>query len=65
MQCMTCAKGGLILHRQDDVAMGWGEMCARSLKKPSAVSNEPFIHTGRDKPKATGKTGAPIDQGDL
>ena len=57
---MTCAKGGLILHRHNDVAAEWGEICARALK-PLAVSDEPHIHTGRDAPKATGTTGAPID----
>ena len=57
---MTCAKGGLVLHRHNDVAAEWGEICARALK-PLAVSDEPHIHTGRDAPKATGTTGAPID----
>ena len=54
-----CQKGGLILHRHDDVTAEWGEMCARALK-PSAVSDEPFIHTGRDAQKTPGATVAPI-----
>ena len=57
----TCKKGGLILHRHDDVAAEWGEMCSRALK-PSAVSDEPFIHTGRDNQRTPGLTGAPIDK---
>ena len=57
----TCKKGGLILHRHDDVAAEWGEMCACALK-PSAVFDEPFIHTGRDKQKTPGPTDAPIDK---
>jgi hypothetical protein len=56
-----CPKGGLILHRHDDVAAEWDEMCARALK-PSAVSDEPFIHTGRDSLKKKGDTDAPIDK---
>ena len=39
----------------------WGEMCAHALK-PSAVSDEPFIHTDRDTQKAPGATVAPIDK---
>lgn len=56
-----CPKGGLILHRHDDVATEWGEMCARALK-PSAVSDEPYIHTGWDSLKKQGDTAAPIDK---
>jgi hypothetical protein len=62
-----CKEGGLILHRHDDVAAEWGEMCSHVLK-PSAVSDEPFIHTGRDKQKTPGPTDASIDkdlQGDI
>ena len=47
-----CPKRGLILHRHDDVAAEWSEMCARALK-PLAVSDEPFIHTSRDSLKRT------------
>ena len=64
---MMCKKGGLILHLHNDVVAEWGEICARALK-PSAVSNEPHIHHGRDTPQATGNTGAKIDpdlQGDI
>jgi hypothetical protein len=57
---MTCMKGGFILHRHNDVPAEWGEICARALKL-SAVSDEPYIHPGRDTPKATGNTGAKID----
>ena len=57
----TYKKGGLILHRHNDVVAEWGEMCARALK-PSAVSDEPFIHIGRNKQKTPGPTDAPIDK---
>ena len=56
-----CAKGGLILHRHDDVAAEWGEMCARALK-PSAVSDEPYIHTGRDSQRTQGDEDTVIDK---
>ena len=47
-----CPKGGLILHRHDDVAMEWSEMCARARAlKPSAVCDGPYIHTGQDSLK--------------
>ena len=36
-------------------------MCARALK-PLAVSDEPYIHTGRDSQKKKGDEDAPIDQ---
>ena len=57
-----CPKGGHILHHYNDVAAEWGEMCARGALKPSAVSNEPFIHTGWDPWKKKGDTDAPLDK---
>jgi hypothetical protein len=36
-------------------------MCARALK-PSAVFDEPYIHTGQDSLKKKGNTDAPIDK---
>jgi hypothetical protein len=56
-----CPKGGLILHRHNDVAAEWGEMCACALK-PSAISDEPFIHTGRDSQQRPGDEGKLIDK---
>ena len=44
---MTCKQGGLIMLRHNDVASEWGDLCIRALA-PSAVSDEPLIHSGRD-----------------
>ena len=56
-----CKKGGLITHRHDDVAAAWSEFCARALK-PSAVSHEPYIHTGRDTLKKAGVADTSIEK---
>ncbi len=44
---LTCKKGGLVLLRHNDVAAEWHHLCAQALT-PSAVSDEPLIHSGRD-----------------
>ena len=49
VKCDGCGKKFDFNHAQqchDDVAAEWGEMCARALKS-SAVSDKPYIHTGR------------------
>ena len=43
---LTCKKGGLVLLRHNDLAAEWHELCATALT-PSAVSDEPLIHSGR------------------
>jgi hypothetical protein len=43
---MTCKKGGLVLLRHNDVVEEWHELTAQALT-PSAVSDEPLIHTGQ------------------
>jgi hypothetical protein len=44
---MSCKKGGLVLLRHNTVAREWHHLCAMALI-PSAVTDEPLIHTGRD-----------------
>jgi hypothetical protein len=44
---MTCKKGGLVMLRHNNVAAEWHHLCAQALT-PSAVSDEPLIHRGRD-----------------
>jgi hypothetical protein len=53
---MSCAKGGLVLLRHNDIAAEWGSLCAQALTH-SAVSAEPLIHSRRDVVVA-GATGA-------
>jgi hypothetical protein len=43
---LTCKKGGLVLLRHNDLAAEWHQLCATALT-PSAVSDEPLIHSGR------------------
>jgi hypothetical protein len=50
---LTCKKGGLVLLRHNDVAAEWHQLCAAALT-PSAVSDEPFIFSGRDCTEAQG-----------
>jgi hypothetical protein len=50
---LTCKKGGLVLLRHNDLAAEWHELCATALT-PSAVSDEPLIHSGRVTQGATG-----------
>jgi hypothetical protein len=43
---MSCKKGGLILHRHNDLVATWGHLCGQALT-PSTVSDEPLIQTSR------------------
>jgi hypothetical protein len=63
---MSCKKGGLVLQRHDDVAAEWHHLCAQALT-PSAVSDEPLIHTGRGIPNANeqGVEAAADSRGDV
>ena len=49
---MTCKKGGLVQLRHNDVAAEWHQLCAKALS-PSAVSDEPLIHSCRDSSEDT------------
>jgi hypothetical protein len=53
---MTCAKGGLVLSRHNDVCAEWGQLCAQALT-PTAVSDEPLINSGRDPQAASDAPG--------
>jgi hypothetical protein len=44
---MSCRKGGLILHRHNDMVTTWGQLCGQALT-PSTVSDEPLIQPSRD-----------------
>ena len=46
---MSCRKGGLILHRHNDLVTTWGQLCSQALT-PSTVSDEPLILPSRDIP---------------
>jgi hypothetical protein len=46
---MSCRKGGLILHRHNDLVTTWGQLCGQAYT-PSTVSDEPLIHPSRDLP---------------
>ena len=48
---MSCRKGGLILHRHNDLVTTWGQLCGQALT-PSSISDEPLIQTSRDIPVA-------------
>jgi hypothetical protein len=52
--------------RHNDVAAEWHHLCAQALQ-PSAVSDEPLIHTGRGVPKdgSTGVEAAADSRGDV
>jgi len=43
---MCCPKGGLIGIRHDEMKMEWHSICAQAFK-PSRVTDEPEIHSGR------------------
>ena len=63
---MSCRKGGLILHRHNDLVASWGQLCGQA-HTPSTVSDEPLIQTSRDMPVAgTNRTvPSPELRGDL
>jgi hypothetical protein len=64
---MSCKKGGLVLLRHNDVAGEWHHLCAQALT-PSAVSDEPLIHSGRDSTESEGTAGVvvlPETRGDV
>jgi hypothetical protein len=46
---LSCRKGGLILHRHNDLVTTWGQLCGQAYT-PSTVSDEPLIHPSRDLP---------------
>jgi hypothetical protein len=48
---MSCRKGGLIIHRHNDLVTTWGQLCSQALT-PSTVSDEPLIQPSRDIPVA-------------
>jgi len=59
---LTCKKGGLVVIRHNDLAAEWHELCATALT-PSAVSDEPLIHTGRAARGEQGSSNVPGDPG--
>jgi hypothetical protein len=63
---LTCKKGGLVLLRHNDVAAEWHHLCAQALQ-PSAVSDEPLIHSGQGSTgaSATGAAINPETRGDV
>jgi hypothetical protein len=63
---MSCRKGGLILHRHNDLVSTWGQLCGQALT-PSTVSDEPLILPSRDMPvEGTARTiPSPELRGDL
>ena len=50
---MSCKKGGLILLRHTDLVNEWHELCAQAIT-PSAVTDEPLIHTGQSRQRGDG-----------
>jgi hypothetical protein len=44
---MSCKKGGLILHRHNDLVTTWGQLCGQA-HNPSSVSDEPLIQPSRN-----------------
>ena len=46
---MSCRKGGLILHRHNDMANTWGHLCGQA-HTPSTVSDETLINSSQDVP---------------
>jgi hypothetical protein len=63
---MSCRKGGLILHRHNDLVSTWGQLCGQA-HTPSTVSDEPLILPSRAMPVAgTNRTvPSPELRGDL
>ena len=46
---MSCRKGGLILHRHNDLVTSWGQLCSQA-HTTSSVSDEPLIQPSRNIP---------------
>jgi hypothetical protein len=63
---MSCRKGGLILHRHNDMVSTWGQLCGQALT-PSTVSDEPLILSSQNVPvPGTNRTEpSPDIRGDL
>jgi hypothetical protein len=63
---MSCRKGGLILHRHNDMVSTWGQLCGQALT-PSTVSDEPLILPSQNVPvPGTNRTEpSPDIRGDL
>jgi hypothetical protein len=63
---MSCRKGGLIIHRHNDLVTTWGQLCGQALT-PSSISDEPLIQISRDIPVAGTNltTPSPELRGDL
>ena len=49
---MSCRKGGLIIHRHNDLVTTWGQLCGQAFI-PSTVSDEPLIQPSRDNTDRT------------
>ena len=45
---MSCKKGGLILHRHNDLVTTWGQLCGQEAHTPSSVSDEPLIQPSQN-----------------
>jgi len=55
---MSCKKGGLVSLRHNDLKAEWHHLCSQALT-PSAISDEPLIHTSRDVQQAGTEGAAP------
>ncbi|KAI2494156.1 hypothetical protein MHU86_20388 [Fragilaria crotonensis] len=58
---MSCRKGGLILHRHNDLVATWGQLCGQA-HTPSTVSDEPLIQTSQDVQVAGANRTAPTPE---
>jgi len=56
---LSCKTGGLVILRHNELAKEWHRLCAQALT-PSAVSNEPLIHSGRDLQAGTNGKGQEV-----
>jgi hypothetical protein len=56
---MSCKAGGLVTLRHNDVAAEWHQLCAQALT-PSAVSDEPLIHSSRDNQISANRNGPEV-----
>ena len=64
---LSCKTGGLVILRHNELAKEWHRLCAQALT-PSAVSDEPLIHSGRDLQagiKGKGQEVPPAERGDV